>query len=492
MPNSLERKIIKATKWSSVAEFASKVFTPISTIVLARLLSPESFGIMVTATMVVSFAEIFTDAGFQKYLIQHDFFDDDDKYKSTTIAFWCNFLLSLFVWGLICLLNDQIALFVGCPGYGIVICVASICIPLASFSSIQMALYKRDFDFRTLFFVRIVGLAIPLCVTIPLAFVFRSFWALILGMVLQNVANAIFLTVKSSWKPNFYFDIGRLKDMLSFSIWSMIEAVSIWLTNYVDIFIVGSLLSSYYLGIYRTSMTTVAQIVGIVTSITTPILFSALSRLQSDKNEFQKLFFKFQKIVGMLVIPLGFGIFLFSDLIVQILLGPQWIEASSFIGLWGLTSSVTVVLSHYSSEVYRAKGKPKVSVLAQFLHIVVLLPVVFIFAKESFQQLCVARSLIRLELVLVNMVLMLIIVKISPLKMIVNIFPALMSSTFMLGTILLLPENDNVIMRFVYVFVAIVVYFSTLYFFPKERYLMIELIKNKVFGRVRRFRKNSE
>jgi PST family polysaccharide transporter len=280
--------------------------------------------------------------------------------------------------------------------------------------------------------------------------------------------------------------------MLSFSIWSMIEAVSIWLTNYVDIFIVGSLLSSYYLGIYRTSMTTVAQIVGIVTSITTPILFSALSRLQSDKNEFQKLFFKFQKIVGMLVIPLGFGIFLFSDLIVQILLGPQWIEASSFIGLWGLTSSVTVVLSHYSSEVYRAKGKPKVSVLAQFLHIVVLLPVVFIFAKESFQQLCVARSLIRLELVLVNMVLMLIIVKISPLKMIVNIFPALMSSTFMLGTILLLPENDNVIMRFVYVFVAIVVYFSTLYFFPKERYLMIELIKNKVFGRVRRFRKNSE
>lgn len=87
------------------------------------------------------------------------------------------------------------------------------------------------------------------------------------------------------------------------------------------------------------------------------------------------MFFKFQKLVGILIIPIGIGIFLFSDLITQILLGSQWMEASPFIGLWGLTSAISIVLAHYSSEVYRSIGKPKLSVLAQWLHIIVLWPV---------------------------------------------------------------------------------------------------------------------
>ena len=80
-------------------------------------------------------------------------------------------------------------------------------------------------------------------------------------------------------------------------------------------------------------MTIVGQIMGLITAATTPILFSSLSRLQDDDNAFQTLFFKFQKLVGLLVIPLGVGIYCYSDLVTKILLGDQWLEASSFIGL---------------------------------------------------------------------------------------------------------------------------------------------------------------
>ena len=70
--SDLNKKVVRATKWSSLTEIAAKLVSPISTMVLARLLAPDAFGILVTATMVISFAEIFTDAGFQKYLIQHN------------------------------------------------------------------------------------------------------------------------------------------------------------------------------------------------------------------------------------------------------------------------------------------------------------------------------------------------------------------------------------------------------------------------------------
>ena len=71
--SDFNKQVVTATKWSAITEIAAKLVAPVSTMVLARLLTPDAFGILVTATMVISFVEIFTDAGFQKYLIQHNF-----------------------------------------------------------------------------------------------------------------------------------------------------------------------------------------------------------------------------------------------------------------------------------------------------------------------------------------------------------------------------------------------------------------------------------
>lgn len=249
--------VISATKWSAVTELAARLIGPISTIALARILTPEAFGVLVTAQMVISFAEIFTDAGFQKYIIQHAFKDNDTLYKSTTVAFWSNLIFSLIVWAGICIFSTQLAHLVGNDGYGIVIAVSCICIPLAAFSSIQMALFKRKLDFKTLFLVRLIGIMIPLFVTIPLAFLTRSYWSLIIGMIALNISNAIVLMCKSPWKPKWFYDISVFKEMFSFSMWSMVEAISIWLTGYLDIFIIGTVLDTYYMGVYRTAITTV-------------------------------------------------------------------------------------------------------------------------------------------------------------------------------------------------------------------------------------------
>lgn len=481
MPESINTKVKTATKWSAITEIAAKLVTPITSMVLARLLTPEAFGVVTTLTMVITFAELFTDAGFQKYLIQHEFKDDEDREQSTTVAFWSNLVMSLFFWGIIAIFNAPLAAMVGNPGLGRVLIVACASIPLAAFSSIQMALFKRDFDFKTLFRVRIVSTLIPLLVTVPLAFWLRSYWALVIGTLTINLVNAILLTVFSKWKPRLYYSFAKLKEMLSFSVWSMIEAISIWLTGYVDVFIVGTMLSQYYLGLYKTSSTLVGQIMGLITAITTPILFSALSRLQNDEKEFHSLFFRFQKLVGLLVIPLGVGIFLFSDLATELILGSQWTEASGFVGLWGLTSALTIVLAHYSSEVYRAKGKPKLSVLAQVLHIVVLWPTVLIAIKYGFETLYVARSLVRLELIAVNLCIMGLIIKMPIGKMFTNILPACIAAACML-IVLLLPSSDNLWINILYAIVAAIIYFIVVMLFPEERKTLLnlpKLIRNK-------------
>lgn len=474
-------KVVKATKWSSITEIVAKLITPITSIILARLLTPEAFGVVTTLTMVITFAEIFTDAGFQKYLIQHEFVDDTDREQSTNVAFWSNLIMSLAIWAIIAVFADPLAAMVGNPGLGHVLIIACVSIPLAAFSSIQMALYKRDLDFKTLFKVRIAGICIPLLVTVPLAFYLRSYWALVIGTIVSNAANAILLTVYSKWKPRFYYSFLKLKDMFSFSAWSVVEAVSIWLTGYVDIFIIGVYLNEYYLGLYKTSMTVVGQIMGLITAATTPILFSSLSRLQTDEQAFQTLFFKFQKLVGLLVIPLGVGIFCYSDLITKILLGNQWLEASSFIGLWGLTSAITIVLSHYSSEVYRAKGRPRLSVLAQVLHIVVLLPAVLIAVKYGFETLSVTRALVRLELIFVNLIIMYIVVKISPWKMFKNISYSILATLIMAVVAFLIKDVfDTLWWQLVSVLICSIVYFIIILGPSSNRQLLHSLLAKKV------------
>ena len=446
--------------------------------VLARLLTPEAFGVVATITMIITFAEIFTDAGFQKYLIQHEFKDDQDKEESTNVAFWSNLTLSLFLWLVIGIFAEPLARVVGNPGLGDVITIACLSIPLAAFSSIQMALYKRAFDFKTLFKARIAGILVPIVVTIPLAIITKSFWALVIGTIVTNVVNAVVLTYYSAWKPRLFYSFAKLKEMLSFSIWSMIEAITIWMTGYIDIFIIGVFLNEYLLGVYKTSMTTVGQITALITAATTPILFSALSRLQNNRSEFEALFFKFQKMVGLLVIPLGVGIFCFKDLITQILLGGQWGEAANFIGLWGLTSALTIVLSHYSSEVYRSIGRPKLSALAQFLHIIVLCPAMLIAVDYDWETVYITRSLVRLELIAVNLIIMQVVINMSTYAMIKNIMPSVLASVVMgIVGVAMLTISPSIIWAMFSLLVCVGIYLFTVTRFNNERQVIKSFVQ---------------
>lgn len=471
-------RVISATKWSVVTEILAKLVSPVSTMILARLLAPEAFGVLVTSTMVISFAEIFTDAGFQKYLVQHEFADDSEKFKTTTTAFWSNLVLSLLIWLIIIAFSEPIAALVGNPGKGNVIAISCVCIPLAAFSSIQLALYKRDFDFKTLFSVRLIGVLIPIFITIPLAYITRSYWALIIGMIALNFSNAVLLTFRSKWKPTLSFSWGRLKSMLSFSLWSIMESVSIWLTNYVDVFIVGTLLSQHYLGIYKTSITVVGQIMAVITSSTTPVLYSSLSRLQNDRDEYNAFFLKFQKIISYVIFPLGVGIYLLRDLITDIILGNQWAEAAGFIGLWALISTIVIVLSYYTSEICRSKGLPSISFASQILHLMFLIPVLYFTSTKGFEALYHARALIRLQAVAVDLIIIYLLTKISPFKILANISSSLISVAFMYLVYRMLPLNTNIGMSVIYIILCGLAYVSALLLFPSDRVIIKKLISN--------------
>ncbi len=466
----ISRQVGKAVKWSTVTEVLARLIAPLTNMVLARLLTPEAFGLVATVTMVVTFAEVFTDAGFQKYLVQHEFQDEEDLNVSTNVAFWTNFIFSLLLFGIIALFSSPIAALVGSAGEGLSVTVACIAIPLVSFSSIQMARCRRDFDFKLLFGVRMVTSLVPLVVTVPLAFILKSHWALIIGTLFREALNALILMLRLKWKPRFSYSFAKLREMFSFTAWSMLEQLSLWLTSNVDIFIVGRVLDEYYLGLYKTSMTTVNAYMAIITAATTPVLFSALSRFQHDEENFRNIFFRFQRLVAVLVMPMGMGLYLYRQLATQILLGSDWMEVADFIGMWALVSSIAIVFMQYSGEVYRSKGKPKLSLLSQLILLVFLVGTTLWLAPKGFEALYIGRTLVRLPSIVVSAVIMWCCFKISFWSVLKNTAAPMIATLGMGGVGWALQQiSTQLWWSIVSIFLCIIVYFVILLAFPKQR-----------------------
>lgn len=471
----IQNKTAIATKWSSITEIVAKIVSPISNMILARLLTPEAFGIVATITMITSFAEIFTDAGFQKYIIQHDFKSEKELDENTTVAFWTNMICAIIIFLIINFNSQQLATLVGNPGLGIVITTASLSIIINSFSSIQIARFKRSFDFKTLFYIRIVTCIIPIIVTVPIAYFTHSYWALIVGNLCSNIVNAIILTYKSKWKPFFYYNIAHLKRMFGYSWWILLESIAIWLTSYIGTFIVGMYMSPYYVGLYKTSITTVNQITSLITAATSMPLFVALSRLKNQKDELEEVYCNYIQAISVFVIPLGVGVWLYRDFVTTILLGSQWGEAANFIGLWALVNSICLVLGTYCNGLYNAIGKTKLSLLSQILQLVILIPVLIIFSPQGFEKLYVARCIARLELVVVQMIIMKFIIKFPLFKLIKKIVPSILGTVVMTSSsIFLFKQQENFWLQIIEIICCIIIYF--LFLFITNRKIIINTL----------------
>lgn len=418
----LGEKAAIATKWSLVTQLASKLISPITTLILAHLLVPEAFGIVALVTMVTSFADMFSDAGFQKYLIQHEYGEKEDYSLSCDVAFWTNLIVSLILWGLITLFNQQLAHILGNDGIGFALIVSSASLPLTSAVSVQTAVYQRSFDFKTLFYSRIGSATLILVVSVVLAFLGFDYWSMVIGTLASNVFLAFWLTAQSKWKPLLRYSFAELKLMFSFSAWTMVEAFSIWLTNWIGAFVLGALLTTYYLGLYNTAVSLCSAVIGIVTSAVNPILFASLSRVQKDRIRFDSAFYLMQKYLAFAVVPIAAGLAVFSEAVVGLYLGPNWLEATAFFGLYSLASAFVVVFCHTASDAYRALGKPKYSLLAQVLFLFIMIPSLVFGALQGWERFSIIVPIARLlGFVAIHFIICKFLMKLSPWKMITNL-----------------------------------------------------------------------
>lgn len=483
MKNELETKVFSGTKWSFLGEISGKIITPVVNMILARILLPSEFGIIINLTILTSFADILTDGGFQKYVIQKDFSSSTEESISLNVAFWTNFLFSMVIYIIVYFNKSMISSLLGDDLLETLIPIAMVQVIFTSFTSIQVGIMRRNFNFKGLFYNRILTAMIPFLVSVPLALHGFSYWSIIYGNLSSLLISSLLLSFQSKWIPKFKFDLNVLRKMFSFSIWSQGESIFIWLTQWSDSFFVGRFMNSTLLGIYKTGMSTVSSVLQLVSSSTVPAMYSGLSRSQNERDRFLTIFYNMQKVAALFLVPLGIGMFLYSDIVVKILLGSNWAETSFVIANWAITSCIMTIFNTYSIEVYRSIGKPQVATFTQIVNFFILIITLVIFGSKGFELLVISRSWSRLLVIPLHFYLLNKYFKIELIDMFKNIYMYFVAA-FIMGAFGQFQKNfyHGMFFDVLGIIFSIILYFSILFLIRKERLYILNLF-SRSFGK---------
>jgi PST family polysaccharide transporter len=367
-----------AIKWSFLSELAAKAIQPIVFIVLARLLTPQDFGVMSAALMVIAFSQIFWEAGMSKALIQRQ----SDIEDAANAAFWINIGMGTVIATILFLVASPIArIFFHDERVTAVLQVMTLQVFLGATSAIHTALLQKDMGFKKLFWVRFATVSLPGLASIPLAWNGMGYWALVAGTLVGQAAQVVMLWRMSHWRPRVAFNTQVAKEMGHFGAWVGVSGLLAWFYGWADSLIVGMYLGSHELGLYRTGNQFAAMVFAILFGPITPVLYSHLSRMNQDKERLGAVIEKVIKVLTLVAIPVAIIIFSLAGPIGTTLFGEKWKGIELVIGAMVLAHGLSSVAG-MNPEVYRAAGKPSYETIAM----IIALPIYLVVYRASITQ----------------------------------------------------------------------------------------------------------
>lgn len=325
-------------------------------IVLARLLTPEDFGLIALVTVFIAIANVFVQSGLNTALIQKKNADNLDF----STVFYASLTLAAVLYGILFLCAPFIATFYKRPDLIPVVRVLGLMLLTGSLNSIQEAYISRKMMFKKLFY-RSVGAIIPAGL-IGIACAYKGFgaWALVAQQLSNSllVCTIMWFTVK--WRPQLAFSLDRLKNLYSFGWKLLVSALLDTTYNNLQSLVIGKLFTPAALGFYNRGAQFPSLIVNNINASINSVLFPSLSSVQDDREQLKKMTRRAIVTSSFAILPLMAGLAAIAKPLVLVLLGEKWLPAVPFIQIccivyafWPIhTSNLTAINATGHSEIF--------------------------------------------------------------------------------------------------------------------------------------------
>ena len=321
--------IINNFLWRLLERFGANIVTFVVSIVLARLLDPQAYGIVALITAITTILQVFVDSGLANALIQKKGADN----KDFSTVFFFNIAVCLVLYFTLFFTAPLIAKFFGKYNQSLLIGlirVSSLTLIIAGVKNVQQAYVAKNMIFKKFFFATLGGTLAAAVIGIVMALRGYGPWALVIQLVFNATIDTIVLWFTVKWRPIKYFSFKRLKVLLKYG-WKLL-VTNLLRVGYAEIrsLIIGKKYSADDLAFHQKGNLFPKTIVNNVDSAIDSVLLPSMSSIQDDKKSLKELTRHSIQLSSYIMFPLMAGLAMCSQSIIIVFLTEKWLPASFF------------------------------------------------------------------------------------------------------------------------------------------------------------------
>ena len=319
---SLKNKTIKGIGWSALENVTRLGVTFVVSIILARLLSPEEYGLIGILTIFIAIFNAIVDGGFTNALIRKQ--DATDTDYST--VFYINLVVSVVLAAVLFFCAKPISIFFERPELVSLTQVMSSVVIINALSIVQRVRTTKAIDFKTqtkISFISSIGSGI---IGIAMAYMGYGVWALVGQLILNQLLTTLLFWFYNKWMPKLIFSLTSFKEMWAFG--SKLLASGLIDTAWKEIYqvVIGKCYSPATLGLYTRAKQFADLCSSNLTSVVQRVSYPVLSSIQNDR---ERLKLAYQRVIKTTMLPtfvLMLGMAACAEPMIYVLIGEQWLE----------------------------------------------------------------------------------------------------------------------------------------------------------------------
>ena len=357
-------------------KFISQAFSWAITIIIARILVPDDYGLMTMACIITGYAEIFSELGLGAAIIQKK----DTSKSELSSVFW----FTLFFSALLAVSCFPVAHFTAYilnePRVVPLTQTVSIIFIFSGLRIVPVNLLKKDLDFKSVGLMEMTSTIISCTGMLFIAYIGGGVWALLLGRIIRSITMVGLVYYKVKWLPKLHFSFNEAKSYIRFGLTMSFGRSLFYIWENSDKFFAGRAWSANTLGYYTFALQLAQIPTEKIVTLINQVSFPAFARLQNDKERFNTFYLNIIKVTATLVLPLFVGGYLVGEEIVKILLNEKWYPIIFLFKYLCLTQIFTA-LNAVNNFAHAAQGRPHWG-LCYHMVCAVLMPVSFFFAVK--------------------------------------------------------------------------------------------------------------
>lgn len=376
--DSIRKKTVLGLIWSFAERVGTQLIGFVVSIVLARLLMPEEYGVISIVFVIISLCDVFVDSGFAKALIQNKDTDEQD-YSS---VFWCSLGISILIYAGLFFAAPAIGRFYEMELLGPVIRVMGLRVVLASYSSVLKARVSRQMAFKQFFFASLGGTLLSAVVGIAMAYRGYGVWALVAQNGVDAIVDTIVIAVSVKWIPKPVFCFRRVKVLFSYGWKILISAlVDTLYENFRSLYI-GKLYSADDLAYYTRGRQFPNILVDNINSSIISVLLPAMSSQQDDKDAMRAMTRRAMKTSAYILTPMLCGLAAVAEPLVQLVLTDKWLPCVPYLQILCINSALIPLQTANIQAIYAA-GRSDICLKTSIIKKAFGFLMVLIFARIS-------------------------------------------------------------------------------------------------------------